>query len=281
MPENFFSNESLFLGFDPVSFIALTAIVFIGLPHGAFDGAVGLALGYGKRFKSMLAFIVIYIFIAAAVVIFWINFPNAALLIFLAISIWHFGIGDSQQGEKTQRIIQALAHGGLVVIGISVMHSAEVDKIFSQLINGSTLLLWHFINVSAIGLMLVLALYFFLAWKKTELRRGLAELVSLGVIYYILPPLAGFAFYFCAVHSVRHLRYTWSRLRTLSYSPRLLIPLALFFTVVSWIAAMMAFLLMPSADFITGSILQIVFIGLAALTVPHMLLVDGLFRRAL
>ena len=279
MPEIFFSNESLFLGFDPVSFIALTAIVFIGLPHGAFDGAVGLALGYGKRFKSMLAFILIYIFIAAAVVIFWINFPNAALLIFLAISIWHFGIGDSQQGEKTQRIIQALAHGGLVVIGISVMHTAEVDKIFSQLINGSTLLLWRLINVTAIGLVMVLTAYFFLAWKKTELRRGFAELVGLGVIYYILPPLAGFALYFCAVHSARHLNYTWSRLRTLSYSPRLLIPLALFFTIVSWIAAIMTFLLMPSTDFITGSILQIVFIGLAALTVPHMLLVDGLFRR--
>ena len=280
MSDQIFSNESLFLGFDPVSFFALTAIVLIGLPHGAFDGAVGLALGYGKSFKSMLAFILIYIFIAASVVIFWINFPNAALLIFLAISIWHFGIGDSYQGEKFLRIIQALAHGGLVVIGISVMHSAEVDTIFSQLINGSTLLLWRLINVTAICLIMVLTAYFFLAWKKTELRRGFAELVGLGVIYYILPPLAGFALYFCAVHSARHLHYTWSRLRVLSYSPRLLVPLALFFTIVSWIAAITTFLLMPSTDFITGSILQIVFIGLAALTVPHMLLVDGLFRRA-
>ena len=35
------------VGLDPVSIIALAAIAIIGLPHGALDGAVALALGYG------------------------------------------------------------------------------------------------------------------------------------------------------------------------------------------------------------------------------------------
>ena len=37
------------LGFDLLSLIALAAIVIIGLPHGAFDGAVALALGYATE----------------------------------------------------------------------------------------------------------------------------------------------------------------------------------------------------------------------------------------
>ena len=281
MFNNFLSlDTSLLLGFDPVSFIALAAIVLIGLPHGAFDGAVGLALGYGKNFKSMAAFILIYIGIAASVVVFWINFPNAALLLFLAISIWHFGIGDSQQGERLQRFVQALAHGGLVVIGISILHTSEVDLIFAQLVNGETEFLWRFINVGAVAFTLIWAAYLFLAWQKPKLRSRFAELIGLAVVYYVLPPLAAFSLYFCAVHSARHLRYTWGRLRLLSYSPRLLIPLALFFTFASWGAAILMFWLMPTTETIRGPIVQIIFIGLAALTVPHMLLVDGLFRRA-
>ena len=183
MFNNFLSlDTSLLLGFDPVSFIALAAIVLIGLPHGAFDGAVGLALGYGKNFKSMAAFILIYIGIAASVVVFWINFPNAALLLFLAISIWHFGIGDSQQGERLQRFVQALAHGGLVVIGISILHTSEVDLIFAQLVNGETELLWRFINVGAVAFTLIWAAYLFLAWQKPKLRSRFAELIGLAVV---------------------------------------------------------------------------------------------------
>ena len=36
---------SIVVGFELPSLIALAAVVMVGLPHGAFDGAVALALG--------------------------------------------------------------------------------------------------------------------------------------------------------------------------------------------------------------------------------------------
>ena len=56
------------VGFDLLSLVALAAIVIIGLPHGAFDGAVALALGYGKTLKAMVGFVVTYVAISLLVV---------------------------------------------------------------------------------------------------------------------------------------------------------------------------------------------------------------------
>ena len=281
MIESIFSiNPTLAISFDLVSFIALVAIVLVGLPHGAFDGAVALALGYGKTLQSMFGFIVVYILIAALVVVFWVNFSDIALLLFLAISIWHFGIGDSLPGDLFQRAIQALGHGGLVVVGISVFHTTEVDLIFAHLVSSETEWLWQFIYAGAFILVIVLVAYLVLAWRKPELRVRFFELLGLGIVYYILPPLAAFALYFCVIHSARHLGYTWGRLRALSYPPSILILLAVSFTLVTWGVGIVIFWLMPTTEIIDGAILQIIFIGLAALTVPHMLLVDGLFRRS-
>ena len=43
---------------------ALFSIIFIGIPHGAFDGAIAIALGYSKKIKIQLSFIFIYILIS-------------------------------------------------------------------------------------------------------------------------------------------------------------------------------------------------------------------------
>jgi O-antigen/teichoic acid export membrane protein len=58
-----------------------------------------------------------------------------------------------------------------------------------------------------------------------------------------------------------------------------MLTLALVFTLASWIAGGLSLWLVSPADTIDEAILRVVFIGLAALTVPHMILVDGMFRR--
>ena len=267
------------VGLDLLSLVALTAIVIIGLPHGAFDGAVALALGYGKTLKSMLGFVVTYVAISLFVVLFWLAFPVLALLLFLAISAVHFGIGDSLPGAFILRGIQSLAHGGLVVVGVSLMHRPEVDPIFAHLVAGETSLLWAVLSIAAYGLAVILMGYAVLAYRHPKLRLRFGELAGLALVYYLLPPLVGFALYFCVVHSVRHVRHLWNDLRYNAYGHRRMLPLAVLFTGASWLAGAITLWLMPTAETLDGAILRVVFIGLAALTVPHMMLVDGLFRR--
>ncbi|MDG2403846.1 MAG: Brp/Blh family beta-carotene 15,15'-dioxygenase, partial [Paracoccaceae bacterium] len=264
--------------FDSLSLFALAAIVIIGLPHGAFDGAVALALGYGKTLKSMLVFVVSYLIISILVVLFWLAFPVLALLLFLAISAVHFGIGDSQSGFILQRAVQTLAHGGLVVVGVSLMHRPEVEPIFAHLVGGETFLLWAALSVAAYGLVVILMAYAVLAYWQPILRLRFGELAGLALAYYLLPPLAGFALYFCAVHSARHMRHLWDDLRESAYWGHRMLPLAVLFTVASWMAGAVTLWLMPAAEALDGAILRVVFIGLAALTVPHIILVDGLYR---
>jgi len=268
------------VGLDLLSLVALTAIVIIGLPHGAFDGAVALALGYGKTLKSMLGFVVTYVAISLFVVLFWLAFPVLALLLFLAISAVHFGIGDSLPGAFILRGIQSLAHGGLVVVGVSLMHRPEVDPIFAHLVAGETSLLWAVLSIAAYGLAVILMGYAVLACRHPKLRLRFGELAGLALAYYLLPPLVGFALYFCVVHSVRHVRHLWNDLRDSAYERRRMLPLAVLFTGASWLAGTITLWLMPTTtETLDGAILRVVFIGLAALTVPHMMLVDGLFRR--
>ena len=42
---------------DRASLLALVCVVIIGLPHGAFDGAIARHLGYGRCWRGLTSFI--------------------------------------------------------------------------------------------------------------------------------------------------------------------------------------------------------------------------------
>ena len=46
---------------DHVSLVALAFVVVIGLPHGAFDGAIARHLGYARTLGGLIKFITVYL----------------------------------------------------------------------------------------------------------------------------------------------------------------------------------------------------------------------------
>lgn len=105
----------------------------------------------------------------------------------------------------------------------------------------------------------------------------LIELIVIALILVLLPPLLGFAVYFCFVHTGRHMMHIWKKLQ-IAMNSRVIFIQAIGLTAASWLLGLGAFYFLDSGDF-DADILRVVFIGLAALTVPHMILVDGFFRN--
>ena len=257
--------------------IGLAGIVLIGLPHGALDGAVAVHLGLVDKFSTMARFVIIYVGLAGLVVGAWIIAPSLSLIVFLIISMLHFGAGDARHGEGVLRFAETMAHGGLAIVGISQFHRSEVDEIFYYLINQDTAMVWLAINVLTVAVIVAIIACVSQAAKDVKWSATTLELLILGIVYALVPPLLGFAIYFCLVHSARHFRRILSTIKaTVDFSN--IKNQAILFTTASWIAAGIAFWML--ADFADPgpTVMRITFIGLAALTVPHMLLIDGVMN---
>ena len=257
--------------------IGLAGIVLIGLPHGALDGAVAMHLGLVDKFSTMARFVIIYVGLAGLVVGAWIIAPSLSLIVFLIISMLHFGAGDARHGEGVLRFAETMAHGGLAIVGISQFHRSEVDEIFYYLINQDTAMVWLAINVLTVAVIVAIIACVSQAAKDVKWSTTTLELLILGIVYALVPPLLGFAIYFCLVHSARHFRRILSTIKaTVDFSN--IKNQAILFTTASWIAAGIAFWML--ADFADPgpTVMRITFIGLAALTVPHMLLIDGVMK---
>ena len=257
--------------------IGLAGIVLIGLPHGALDGAVAMHLGLVDKFSTMARFVMIYVGLAGLVVGAWIIAPSLSLIVFLTISMLHFGAGDARHGEGILRFAETLAHGGLAIVGISQFHRSEADEIFYYLINQDTAMVWLALNVLTVAVIVAIIACVSQAAKDVKWSATTLELLILGIVYALVPPLLGFAIYFCLVHSARHFKRILSTIKeTVDFSN--IKNQAILFTTASWIAAGIAFWMF--ADFADPgpTVLRITFIGLAALTVPHMLLIDGVMK---
>ena len=263
----------------PIDLAALAAVVLIGLPHGALDGAIAIHLGFARRAVSFLSFLLLYVGMSALVVGAWLLAPTACLFAFLIISLLHFGAGDARHGTGWLRSAEVIAHGGLVIAGISQMHRPEVDVIFGYLTGQDTMLLWQGIDIltAVVGAALIVCLAQALWYRKW--RSTAAELGALALLFAMAPPLVGFAVYFCCVHSARHISGILGALRR-EMSRLAMINQAAAFTLGSWVAGGLAIWWFADIEDPQPVVMRVVFIGLAALTVPHMILVDGFFRRS-
>lgn len=178
---------------------ALAAVIVLGVPHGALDGAVAAPLlrpRYGRAWFGIFA--VPYLGLSALVLLAWQAAPLATLAAFLAVSVLHFGVEDA----GPDRPIEALVRGGLPIALPALLRPAETAQIFSvvtrlpmpQLPTWWSAAAWLWLALTG-------------AWLLTcRARRGvLGEIIVLAAAFLALPPLTAFTLYFVGLHAPRHM----------------------------------------------------------------------------
>jgi Brp/Blh family beta-carotene 15,15'-monooxygenase len=259
--------------------VLAVAVTIFGLPHGALDLAL-VRGATGGSWRTLAAALALYLLLSSAVLAGWLAAPVIALLGFLAIAIIHFGLGDTEDLRGPQRAIETLARGGFAGVAPMVFHPQTTRDLFALLVGPSSTVsldaaLAVFTPPASWLWMACLAIA--LAWRLLRKARSLpaiAELLLTTALFAILHPLAAFLLYFCFIHSVRHIadlaaaRFPASP----AQAGRWLLLESLPFTIASILLALIAWFAVSRSIGFDEAVIRILFWGLSALTLPHMVL---------
>ena len=252
---------------DPLASLLLiaTLIFFLGVPHGALDPCFAQKLLAVKGWQGWLLFVVIYLSLAGGVVVVWWQAPLVFMSGFLIISILHF----SRDLAPTTAKITALSYGSAVIVLPTLFHFSEMLELFTLIVHAENAEM-IVVALRALAWPWVAALAISLCFEVNKNWRVGFEIFSVSLLALAAQPLIAFTVYFCGMHSLRHM------LRTQQYVnlpvSRLVWTCLLPMLGVSVLVAL-GWLYLPLSSY-DSRILQFVFVTLAALTVPHMLLVD-------
>ncbi len=265
-------------------FICLLLILSIGISHGSLDDVKGRKLFQIFEIKKFYIFYLAYILIAIIVIILWILIPYVSLIIFLTVASYHFGKEDTQflivENSYYNQFL-FLLKGSLIVFAPMYFHFNETISIFKllfienenfynflDLIESKEILLYCIILSTLANILLFT--------KNFELKKFtiFLDYFSIIIINYYFSPLVAFTIYFCFLHSVRHSISLMSELDRddLSNGFKIFIKKALPLTIITAIFCIISLYLLNNTYNLESSILKIIFIGLASLTFPHILL---------
>lgn len=245
-------------------------VAVLGLPHGALDHRVASALWPLITLRDHAMFIAGYIGLAIAVVVLWILAPSIALAAFLIYSALHF----SDDWRSEVGLWQSLPLGLSVIALPALGFQSDVAALFGFLTAEPTAILFaNMLHKTAIAAIIASTLCLVVNQRRAPWVT--VEYALLVATALVTPPLIYFVIYFCALHSPRHFLLTADQLHlTPMQGLRAAWPILMATLAITALGAIFFAVFIPAFEPAT---LQIVFIGLAALTVPHMIL-SAVFR---
>ena len=264
--------------------ICLLLILTIGVSHGSLDHVKGKKLFNILNIKKISIFYFSYTLMAISVIIIWIIIPSVSLMIFLLVASFHFGKEDTQflisENSYFNQLLFFLK-GLLIILAPMFFHFNETITIFKFLLVDneifySTLEFIEVNKILPIGIILSTLSCVYLFLRKFEIKKFVIflDFFSILILNYYLSPLVAFTIYFCFLHSIRHsitLIYEIDKndfKNGLKVFGKKVLPLTILTAIFCLIGL---YLLNNNYDF-NSSILKIIFIGLASLTFPHILL---------
>ena len=264
--------------------VCLFLILSIGISHGALDNQKGKRLSQLYNIQKSYFFYLIYSLIGVSIIIFWLFFPTLSLILFLIVASYHFGKEDTEfliNNKNVSNLILYFLKGSLIIIAPLMFHFVETINIFKLLLieNENFYLFLNFIEdnsilLFALSISLLSNIYYFLKDFKIVNILILLDFFSIIALNYFLTPLVAFTIYFCFLHSFRHSISLITELneKSLKIGAITFIKKAMPLTVLTAILYIISLYFLSNFYQLNDAILKVIFIGLASLTFPHILL---------
>ena len=268
--------------FSPL--LCLFLILSIGVSHGSLDNIKGKKLLKIFEFKKVYIFYLVYIFLVLTVIILWTIVPSISLTIFLIIASFHFGKEDTQFLIVENSYYNQLLFffkGLLVILAPMFFHFEETVSIFKLLLIDNEFFynFLDFIETNKLilfGIIISTLSSILLFTKDFELTKFtiFLDYFSILIINYYFSPLMAFTIYFCFLHSIRHSITLMHELdeNDLKNGLKIFIKKSMPLTILTAAFCLFGLYLLNNSYNLDNSILKVIFIGLASLTFPHILL---------
>lgn len=239
---------------------ALLLIVILGVPHGSLDILFARQTYQLVHVTKWLKFLLLYSASCLLIIALWMLVPSLFFIVFLILSAIHFSDDINLPGNQLLK----LSYGFAIISLPGVIHGAELTKLYAMIIDEGVsqqiVLISKYLGIFLLGLLAVLIL------SKNICIRTKFEIIAISVLFLTTTPILAFTLYFCLMHSARHLIRSHFFLTNTSYKEFIYSLTVPTLAVIIMGAGIWYFKLTPSVE---KDLIQIIFVGLAALTVPH------------
>ena len=258
-------------------FICFFLILILGVSHGALDNIKGKKLIKIYRISNIAYFYFIYVLFGLGIITLWILFPSGLLLLFLVIASYHFGKEDSEfiYKKNEESFFLKTIKGSIIIISPLLFNKEKTLEIFSSInfdLSNSL-----FIKDEILVAFLIVSFFsnLILSFKKNYDEKSILfmDFFSIVTLNIFFDPLLAFTIYFCFLHSFRHsIKLVFELNTNFKKGALLFIKKALPLTIITGIIFLVALYFLQYEFKLNESINMVIFIGLASLTFPHILL---------
>lgn len=268
--------------------IVVLSVLVIGIPHGAIDHIMAAELySLNQTLKDHLLFYTSYLLVMIVIGALWIFLPEAGMILFLVISVYHFGQADMEDFLSMRKAINRLFYlaRGMLIIGLIIFSDPLTTyPIMADAMQMNTSILSEFMPPANTTLLIILLGYFFvsglgiLMGRIEHAAKFIIDSLLLTLFLWLTGPLIGFAVYFALWHSAGHINemreFFENRNKSLSITQ--FYKKAMPFTIVSILGLLLLLIINVQIN-LENQFLSLMFILISVLTLPHMLIVEKMY----
>lgn len=278
--------------FESMQYILFALVIlFIGIPHGAMDHVIDAAIDRWNPKSINLKFYGWYLGAIGAYSILWYFYPFLSFMLFFVMTAYHFGQSDVHRLRLTENFTKLLIpFRGLLLIFFILLGDLRFSSDVIATVTSFNWFEWvskqqqliEYIYLGVTGFYLVLVSLANIkskkGWKDSLL--SLTEVLLLYGLFNFTNSLIAFSFYFGFWHSYEHVKVMSTFLKE-STGEQLTLKgfyeKALSFSLIIYLAMLFVYNILEAYGE-AKLMIALLLIMISVLTLPHMLVVEKLYK---